>query len=145
MIEVVVNPGVVSVIVGLVDAVFNQRTDLEIFSEVFTEPCTVKPLVSGEDLQLARVPAGELLLGVTSFPRGRTVQIKDSVCLCIDEFRSFEILYFVFRLVAVRAARRRALEERGVNRSDRSSVVKISGLLEKRPTDRHLDSVESET
>lgn len=147
MIEIIVNPGVVSVVVGLVDAVLNQRADLEIFSEVFTEPCTVKPPVSGKDLQLARVPAGELLadISVTSLSRGRAVQIKDNVRLRIDEFRSFEVLYFVFCLVAVRAARRRALEERGVNRSDRPSVVKISGLLEKRPTDRHLDSIKSET
>ena len=127
MVEIIVNPGVVSVIVGLVDAVLNQRTDLEIFSEVFTEPCTVKSPVSGEDLQLARVPAGELLadIGVTSLPRSRAVQIKDNVCLCIDEFRGFEILYFVFRLVAVRAARRRALEVRGVDCSNLPSVVKL--------------------
>ena len=55
MIEIVVNPGVVSVVVGLVDAVLNQRTDLEVFTEVLTEPCTVKAPVSGENLQLARV------------------------------------------------------------------------------------------
>jgi len=55
MIEIVINPGVVSVIIGLVDAVLNQRTDLEVFPEVLAEPCTVKAPVSGEDLQLARV------------------------------------------------------------------------------------------
>ncbi len=135
------------VIVGLVDAVLNQRTDPELFSEVLTEPCTVKSSIGGEDLQLARVPAGKLLadIGVTPFPSGRAVQVKDSVRLCIDEFRGFEILYFVFRLIAVRAARRRPLEECGVNSSDRSSVVKISGLLEKGPASRHPNSIESET
>jgi len=55
MIEIVINPGIVSVIVGLVDAVLNQRTDLEFFSEVLTEPCTVKASIGSKDLQLARV------------------------------------------------------------------------------------------
>jgi len=111
MIEIVVNPGVVCVIVGLVDAVLNQRTDFEFFSEVLTEPRTVVAPVSGEDLQLARVPAGELLadIGVTPLSRGRAVQIEDDIHLCIDQFRRFEVLDLVFRLGTVRAARRRPL------------------------------------
>jgi hypothetical protein len=84
-------------------------------------------------------------IGVTSLPGGCTVQIKDHISLCIDELRGFEVLYFVFRLVAVRAARRRALEECGVNRSNWSSVMKLRGLLEKSPADRHLNSIEGET
>ena len=55
MIEIVVNAGVVCVIIGLVDAVLNQRTDIEFFLEVLTEPRTVIAPVRSENLQLARV------------------------------------------------------------------------------------------
>jgi hypothetical protein len=36
VVEIVVNPGVVGVIVGFVDAVLNQRTDSKFFAEIFT-------------------------------------------------------------------------------------------------------------
>ena len=93
------------------------------------------------------MPAGELLadIGVTPLSRGRAVQIEDDIHLCIDQFRRFEVLDLVFRLGTVRAARRRPLEKRRVNCSNRSGVVKLRRLLEKRSADRHLNSIECET
>lgn len=78
MVEIVVNPGVVGVIVGLVDAVLDQRSEVKVLTEVLTQPRAVIAFVSGEDLQLVRLPAGELLadVGVTSLSGGRTVQIE---------------------------------------------------------------------
>lgn len=68
MVEIVVNSGVVGVIVGLVDAVLDQRSEVKILTEVLTQPRAVVAFVSSEDLQLVRLPAGELLadVGVTS-------------------------------------------------------------------------------
>jgi hypothetical protein len=84
-------------------------------------------------------------IGVTPLSRSRAVHIEDAIRLCIDQFRRFEVLYLVFRLVTVRAARRRPLEKRRVNCSNRSGVVKLRRLLEKRSADRHLNSIECET
>jgi len=50
VVEIIVNPGVVGVIVGFVHVVLNQRTDAEIFLEVFAQPLTVIALVGGEIL-----------------------------------------------------------------------------------------------
>lgn len=68
MVEIVVNSGVVGVIVGLVDAVLDQRSEVKILTEVLTQPRAVVAFVSSEDLQLVRLPTGELLadVGVTS-------------------------------------------------------------------------------
>ena len=105
MIEIVINPGVVSVIIGLVDAVLDERSNTEI-AEVFTEPVAVVALVSGEDSQLARVSAGELLTDfrITSGSGGRAVHIENHLCICVDEFRRFERLNAVICPLAVVAA-----------------------------------------
>ena len=55
MVKIIVNPGVVGVIVGFVDAVLDQWGDGEIFSEVFAQPRAVIALIGDESLQLARV------------------------------------------------------------------------------------------
>ena len=81
------------VIIGFVDAVLDQRPHTELLTEILTQPRAVVASVSGENLQLVRLPAGELLadLGVTPLSGRRAVQIKDHVCLCIDELRCFEV------------------------------------------------------
>jgi len=48
VVKIIVNPGVVGVIVEFVDAVLDQGTYAEIFSEVFAQPRAVIALVSGE-------------------------------------------------------------------------------------------------
>ncbi len=77
MVKIIVNSGVVGVIVGFVDAVLDQWTDAEIFSEVIAQPHAVIALVGGENLQLARMPAGELV----ELPSSTTLQMSASLPL----------------------------------------------------------------
>ena len=68
----------------------------------------VVALASGEDSQLARVPAGELLthLGVAALPGRCAVQIEDRLRVRIDEFRRFKCLNTVVRSAGIVVAGR---------------------------------------
>ena len=85
---------------------FDQRSDAE-FTQCFAKCLLVIALIGGQRPQIARVSAGDLLseIRVTSFPSRRAVNVKDSLSLCIDEFRDFQLLHAVTYSLAVVAAR----------------------------------------
>jgi hypothetical protein len=93
------------VIVGFVDAVLDQRPDVEA-SEIFTKPVAVIPLIGGKREQLARIAPGELQthFGVTALSGSCAVYIEDRLRLCIDELRRFDSLNAVVRAVAIRSS-----------------------------------------
>lgn len=68
-VEIVVDSGVVGVVVGSKDPVFDQGSDAEV-TQGLSKRLLVVVLVSGQCPQIARVPAGNLLAEVciASFP-----------------------------------------------------------------------------
>jgi hypothetical protein len=105
--------------------------------EVLAQPVAVVALVGGQNPQLARVSAGELLTdrGITSFPGRRAVNVEDRLALSIDERRRFERLNAVVRALAVVLVRAGALEVGGVNGDVTRGLVQLRRLAQQHSPD----------